>query len=103
MVSLTAVERAYFIRKLGGNQSPQKSTSQIKREYISAYIGGATPQTSMEELEYQWQLKVLADAGVAENDLDKVSDLWKEMVATTGQTPSHYINDNIIKFYLNAP
>lgn len=100
---LTSAERAYFVRKLGGSQSPQKPLNQIKREYFIAQTGAAPVSTSISELEYRWQLKVLSDAGVTPSQMADTDDLWVAMVATLSITPSKYTNDNQLKWYLNAP
>lgn len=99
---LNKAERDYFVRKAGG-AAVGKPLNQIKREYFISFTGAAVPQISLDELEYRWQLKVLANAGVTEPDMDSIADLWIAMVASIGKTPSKYLNDNMLKFYLNAP
>jgi hypothetical protein len=101
--NLSAVERAYFIRKLGGTQPAYKPLNQIEREYFIGFTGAASPQTSLGELEYRWQLKFLVNAGYSEDDMDRISDLWKEMVVAIGKTPSSSLTANQMTFYLNAP
>lgn len=101
--NLNAAERAYFIRKLGGTQPAGKPLNQIKREYFVSFTGAATPQVSINELEYRWQLKVLADAGVTPAAMEDTDDLWRAMVATLSVTPSNWTTDNMLKWYLNAP
>lgn len=102
-VRLSEIERAYFIRKLGGTQEAIKPLNQIKREYFVAYSGAAPSTTSMSELEDRWLRKVLTTAGIAFDDDARTNDLWNIMPLAAGVVPSKFINDNKIKFYLNEP
>lgn len=102
MKPLNQLEREYFIRKLNTDDSRAKTTDQIKREYFIAETGATSSQTSLQELEYRWQLKVLGAAGLTPASIHS-ADLWRMMVATLSIAPSLYTNENKLRWYLNAP
>lgn len=102
MAHLTAVERNYFVRKLGGaaNTDPLNN---IKRKYFYSYIGSDVgPTTPLHQLEKMWLAKLINTAGVGSINIKNESDLWKNAVLAIGQTPSPYINNNKMKFFINA-
>lgn len=100
MVRLKELERAYFVRKSGGAE-PTTPFNQIKRDYIADFIGGLDRITKMEEVETLWLRKIADDDGQTPETY--TADLWKQAVVSIGETPSENLNDNKIKFYLNAP
>lgn len=102
MIKLSIVERAYFVRKLGGTQLPTKPLNQIKREYFAKFVGAGTATTPFGELELRWMLKVLADAGIIPASTDNEADIWKQMVLSISKTPTRSITQNKITFYVNA-
>uniref|UniRef100_A0A6M3LF14 Uncharacterized protein n=1 Tax=viral metagenome TaxID=1070528 RepID=A0A6M3LF14_9ZZZZ len=99
---LPELERAYFIRKLGGTQGPTKPLNQIKREYWSSFVGEGAANTPFNELELRWILRVLGDAGITPANSNSEADLWKQMVLSITEVPVNYINQNKITFYINA-
>lgn len=97
---LSEVERAYYVRKAGG-AAPTEPLNQLKRRYWGTIItAGSGPQTPFNQLEKRWLLAVI---GQAAQNYNSIEDLWREAVISIGETPSPYLNDNKIKFYLNAP
>lgn len=98
---LTQVERAYFVRKAGG-AAPTKPLNQIKREYFIAQTGAAPTYIKTSELELRWLRKIITDALHTIQEDDSEAGLWQQAVITLGLTPSQFINDNKITFYLNA-
>lgn len=100
MARLREVERAYFVRKVGG-AAPTEPLNNIKRRYMVGVIGsGVSAKTSMDQLEKLWLLAVI---GTAVPDFGANSELWKLAVSSIGKIPTNYENDNKIIFYLNAP
>lgn len=102
-VRLPEVERAYYVRKLGGTQAPNKPLNQIKRDYWVSFTGAAAPQISFNELELRWILKVLGAAAITPSNPNSMADLWKQMVLSISKTPVRNIDQNRITFYVNAP
>jgi hypothetical protein len=102
-IRLSEIERAYFVRKLGGTQPPTKSLTQIKREYFVSFTGTAIPQVSLNELTIRWMIKVLGNAGITPSNSNSEADLWKQMVLSISKTPVRQTDQNKITFYLNAP
>lgn len=96
---LTQVERAYFTRKAGG-ALPTEPLNNLKRRYMAGVVGsGVNAQTPLHQLEKLWLVEVI---GGAVQDFDSIEGLWREAVVSIGETPSKYLNDNKITFYLNA-
>lgn len=100
---LSEIERAYFVRKLGGTQLPTKRLNQIKREYFVSFTGAAAPQISLNELTIRWMIKVLGNATITPSNTNSEADLWKQMVLAISKTPQPKIDENKAIFYLNAP
>lgn len=98
---LHEVERAYFVRKVGGAE-PTKPLNQIKREYFIAQTGAAPTHVTLPELERRWLISVINAGGGTVVDRTSDGHLWKLAVTTLSLTPSEYLNDNKITFYLNA-
>lgn len=99
LTRLTEVERAYFVRKAGGAE-PREPLNNIKRRYISGVIGaGVNAQTPLHQLEKLWLLSVI---GGAARNFNSIEELWRQAVISLGLTPSKFLNDNKITFYLNA-
>ncbi len=97
---LTTAERAYFVRKAGG-ATVVKPFNQVKRDYIAGFIGGIGRPVSMPEIERRFLQKIAADAGYT--PAKYTGDLWRQAVISISQTPGRTIEDNKLKFYLNAP
>jgi len=100
-VRLQEIERAYFIRKLGQTVPPSMSLNEIKIRYWVSYVGGFPQGTPFNDMETAWIEKLITDA-TPDPGYDWADD-WKEMVSSIGQTPTKYINQNKLIFYLNAP
>ncbi len=100
-MTLAQAERNYFIRKLGGAQPPGKRLTQMKREYFASFTGFGNATTPFGDLETRWMIKVLADAGVSETDIDN-ANLWHLMVIAAGKTPVNNLDQNRLTFYLHA-
>ncbi len=98
-VRLTEVERAYFVRKAGGAE-PTVPFNQVKRAYIAGFIGGLDPSIKIDQAEIQWLQKIAIDDG--EIPAKYIGDLWKQAVIAAGEVPTAHLNDNKIKFYVNA-
>ncbi len=103
MASRGALERAYFVRKNTGNDDPTKPLNQIKREYFIAFTGFGNATTPINDLEWRWMIKVLANAGITPADTNFYADLWRQMVASISQTPSLRQTENQKIFYTLAP
>lgn len=100
MTKLTTIERAYFVRKAAG-ANPTEPLNSIKRRYMSGVVGAsAVPNMPFAQLEKLWLLSVI---GGAARDFNSVAELWRQAVISVGVEPSNFLNDNKIKFYLNAP
>ncbi len=99
-VRLKEVERAYFVRKTGA-VAPTVPFNQVKRDYIAGFIGGLDRSTKMDEVEILWLRKIADDDG--QTPAKYIGDLWKQAVLSVGETPTDNMNDNKIKFYVNAP
>lgn len=99
-VRVKELERAYFVRKSGG-ATPTTPFNQIKRDYIAGFLGGLDRATKMPEVETLWLRKVAADDG--QTPAKYIGDLWKQAVISVGATPLADLNENKIRFYLNAP
>jgi len=97
---INEIERAYFIRKLGGTNLPSKPFNQIKREYIAAFVGGASGKISMSELETLWLRKIAADFGYTPEE--STPGLWKQAVMSIAQVPSRFVEENRMIFFINA-
>lgn len=97
---LSQVEREYFVTAVGG-AAPTEPLNSIKRRHMMETVGSSVgPQTPMNQLEKLWMLSIIgADSN---EEWNSVEDLWKEMAISVGEVPSKYINDNKIKFYINA-
>lgn len=104
-VRLQEVERAYFVRKLGGTQEATRRLSEIKREYMSKTIGGAPPTMPMDQLETLWLISVINSDDDPVDQVpvsDRLSDLWRQAVISVAKVPATTINENKIIFYINA-
>lgn len=103
MANLSQIERAYFVQKAGGANAGEPLNN-IKRRYISGFLGGGTDaRTPLNELEKKWLLKILSDAGISGINFQSIEELWRLAVISISQTPSKYLNNNKITFYINAP
>jgi hypothetical protein len=101
-MTLTQVERNYFVRKAGGATPTERLTS-VKRRYIAGFLGGGTnAQTSLAQMEKLWLMKVLADATITVTDKNSIEELWRLSVVSISKSPSKFLNDNKITFYVNA-
>lgn len=98
---LHEVERAYFVRKLGG-ATAQEPLQNVKRRYISGFVSAGSPSTKIDELEKLFLRKIIADGGGTPTN-NYLSTLWQQAVSTIGEVPTKFINDNKIIFYVNAP
>lgn len=99
-VRLKEIERAYFVRKLGG-ASVVTPFNHIKRTYIAGFLGNLGKSTKMPEAERLWLIKLVSDDG--QTPAEHIGDLWKQAVIAAGVTPDVEQNENKIRFYLNAP
>ena len=101
---LDQIERDWLSRHVTG-ATPQMPLNQIRRLYYTTYLGAlaisVTPNFSLADLELQWMIKYLQTAVVTPTS-DYKSDLWKQMVLTTGKTPVKTINANRLIFFSNA-
>ena len=98
-VRLSEIERKYFVRKLAEEVSPTTPLNDIKIRYWVKYVGGFPANAPFNDMEWAWIMKVIGAATASRDDWD---DAWKEMVISIGKTPSKYIDENKIIFYLNA-
>ena len=100
-VLLSQIEREWFSAKNPGTTA-QKPLSQLKREYYISDIGATSSGTRMEELEIAWLVKYINNKGGTPTEGSSISALWKDVVLAIGLTPSNYINENKILFYLSV-
>lgn len=96
---LSEVERAYFVRKVSGAPASEPFNN-IRRRYIGSQVS-IGPQEKIESIENKWLLKIITDGGDTPSGNDN-GTLWREAVVAIGETPSRYVNDNKIIFYINA-
>jgi hypothetical protein len=94
-MTLTEAERSYFIKKLGGIQPASKPLNQLKIEFYRSQTGATSKNLQL--LERLWLLSVVGES----SDIN-FSNLWKEAVVKIGQTPTNFINQNRLTYYLNA-
>lgn len=101
---VTEVERNYFVRKVGA-APPTEPLNNLKRRYFYSFLTGKpmSGRTSLANLEMMWLEKVITDAGQSVTDANSYETLWKLAVETLSITPSKYLADNQITFFLNAP
>ncbi len=101
---LNQIERDWLSRHVTG-ATPQMPIGQLRRLYYTSYLGvlgiSVAPNVSLADLEFQWMIKYLQTAVVTPTS-DYTSDLWKQLVSTTGKTPVKTINGNRLLFYSNA-
>jgi hypothetical protein len=98
---LSSLERAYFVRKLGGSVPPSRPLNQVRRDYMVAFIGGASKNIKIDNLETLWLQEVVRDAGLT--PAPDTASMWKQLVSELGFSPSRHMNDNKITFFLHAP
>jgi len=60
---------------------------------------GVNAQTQLNQLEKLWLGKVIGGAAI---NFNSIEELWRQAVISISKTPSKYLNDNKITFYLNA-
>jgi hypothetical protein len=95
-------EREWLARKIGSaTVTAQTRIGQLRRRYYAQVVGAGTPQTGMSDLETQWLLKEIANRGGTPAG-GETSELWKQLVAIVGQTPSKYLDQNRLLFYTYA-
>ena len=98
---LNQKEREWVSVKATG-VTAQTPLNQIKRKYYISYLGGTIPPTAtLADLEARWLNKYIRTLGGTPSSQD-IPTLWKEAVVAIGQTPSKFLNDNKIIFYINA-
>lgn len=97
---LSQVERAYFVRKVGG-AAVTEPLNNIKRRYMSGVVGaGVSAKTPLDQLEKLWLLAVI---GGAARDWNSIEELWRQAVMAVSQVPTSSLHDNKMKFYIHAP
>ena len=95
---LAELERSWFQTHLTG-ATPQTSINQLKKDYYLSQVGsGYSKSNSLAELEQAWLKKVIVDNGGTSNQTYD-SELWAEVVRSSGKTPSKFINQNKIVFF----
>lgn len=97
---LRQVERDWLSRKTTGNTA-QTPLGELQRKYWSQYIPNSSSSASLGDLESQWLNKYITTAGHTPGGQTN-SSLWKQAVIAAGVVPSNFLNDNKIKFYVNA-
>lgn len=98
---LRQVERDWLLKKTTGFTA-QTPIGQLRRVYWSTYLGGDNSKIGPEDLEVMWLRKYITDKGGTPTPTAYNTDLWKQVVAIIGQTPTNFLNDNKILFYVNA-
>lgn len=97
---LSEVERTYYVHKIGG-ASPTTPLNQIKRQHWISVIGG-TAQTPFNQLESNWMIHVISNSGFVPMNPNSTADLWRQMVISIGLTPTDYVDQNKMLFYIGA-
>lgn len=98
----TQKEREWLAKKLNSaTATPQTTLEELRRRYYMQ-VTGSTPQTSFTDLEIQWLLKEIANRGGTPSGGAYPSQLWIQLVAVIGGTPSKYINQNRLIFFSTA-
>lgn len=95
---LSEVERAFFVRNLGGALT-KRPLNDIKREYFISQIGG-NQFSGLNDLETRWLRGIVVDD--SQTPVENKAGLWKQAVISVGGTVSQFETDNKITFYLNA-
>lgn len=91
-------EREWLAGKIGSASiNAQTTLEELRRRYWME-VTGSSPQTSLNDLEIQWLLAEIANRGGTPSG-SYPSELWKQLVAIIGQTPSKYINQNKLLFF----
>ena len=95
---LSELERSWFQTHLT-SVSPQTPLGELKKLYYLSQVGsGYSGTNTLAELETAWLKKVIVDNGATPSG-DYDSELWKEVVASQGKTPTRYVNQNKILFF----
>ncbi len=98
---LRQAERAFLLRKTTGFTA-QTPVGQLRRVYYATYLGGDNSAATLADLEARWMKKYITDQGATPIASDYAPELWQQIVASIGKTPSKFMNDNQLTFYLNA-
>ena len=100
---LSEQERQWFYKKVGSGVDSQTPINDIKKIYFISEIGGASADvTHLGDLEKQWLRKRISDNGDTPVTTKYVSELWRQVVASEGLTPSARIEENKMTFYTGA-
>lgn len=100
-VRLSDIERKYFARKAGGGTTPQEPLGQLKRRYYADFLNASYGAT-MSELESNWKIKFITDAGGTVVSTYE-PDLWIQMVLAISKVPTKRMTENKMTFFLSAP
>jgi hypothetical protein len=96
-MSLSELERNYFVQKAGGAVRSE-TINNIKRRYWLGVFSGDR-NTGMSDLENQWLRKIITDnSGTPVGEY--TSDLFVQAVAALGGTPTKFMNENKRQVYL---
>lgn len=98
MVNINQIERVFLYGRITGATS-QTTLPQMRRQFYTEYLGGASATTGIVELERLFLQKVIATNGGPENNYPKFANA----VAALGVTPAKYENENKILLYQNLP
>ena len=98
----TQKEREWLAKKLANSNTATAQTTleELRRRYYMIQTGKG-PQTAFTDLELAWLLKEIADRGGTPRGTYS-SELWRQLVAVIGGTPSRYIDQNRLIFYSTA-
>lgn len=100
-VYLKQLERDWLAAKVSGT-TPQKPLGQLRREYYVSVLGVTSPVVTLKSLEKEWLKQYITDNAGTPTAGARLPTLWKEAVIIAGGTPSKFLNNNKIQFYLNA-
>jgi len=98
----TQKEREWLARKLANSNTATAQTTleELRRRYYMIQTGMG-PQTAFSDLEYAWLLREIANRGGVPAG-GYPSELWRQLVAVIGGTPSRYQGQNRLIFYSTA-
>ena len=93
MKILTALERNYFVDKVGG-ALPEESTDSVKNRYFKSL---GLDGFSSNRLEISWLRKMITDNGGTPNSEYK-TQLWKELASIFGDANNYLSNNKMVVF-----
>ena len=95
--NLSQAEREYLYAKLGTDAKPAMRLTQLRRMWYESQVGGQKFE-GLESLERRWLKKVIIDAGGSPSS-EYSADLWKQALASVGETPVQQTSQNQLVFY----